>query len=69
MVRVYTAKGKIDKGEALAKEALAMAEKDCGDKDHLVKTCLEDYAALLRAAGRDAEAIPLEKRAGAINAK
>ncbi len=67
MVRVYTAKGQIAEGEALAKEALSLAESECGSNGDLVKTCLEDYAALLRAAGRDAEAAPMEKRAAAIN--
>lgn len=66
MVRVYTAKGQIAEGEALAKEALSLAESECGSDGDLVKTCLEDYAALLRAAGRDNEALPLEKRAGSI---
>ena len=67
MVRVYTAKGQIAEGEALAKEALGLAESECGTQGDLVKTCLEDYAALLRAAGRDDEAAKLEKRAAAIN--
>lgn len=67
MVRVYTAKGQIAAGEALAKEALSLAESECGSSGDLVKTCLEDYAALLRAAGRDDEAIPLEKRAATIH--
>jgi len=34
-----------------------------------VTTCLENYAALLKKMGREAEAAPLEARAQAIRAK
>jgi len=51
------------------RRALAIYEKALGPDHPFVATCLENYAALLRATHRDSEAEKLEARAKAIRDK
>ncbi len=63
------AQGKYAVAEPLYKRALAIWEKALGPEHPDVATALENYAALLRKAGRGEEAAKLEARAKAIRAK
>ena len=58
--------GKYDAAEPLYKRALAIFEKALGPDHPNLATSLENYAALLKATQRTAEAEPLLKRAEAI---
>ncbi len=51
------------------KRALAIREEALGPEHPHVAQSLENYAALLRETGRDAEATKMEARAEAIRAK
>jgi len=55
--------------ESLYKRALAIYEKAFGPENSDLATSLENYAGLLRATGRSAEATEMETRAKAIRAK
>jgi tetratricopeptide (TPR) repeat protein len=65
----YRSLGNYRKAEPLYQQALAIIEKTRGPEHPDVAAVLEDYAALLRATGRDAEAEKLELRASAIRKK
>jgi tetratricopeptide (TPR) repeat protein len=65
---VLTELGETVRAEACFKRALKLGEKRLNPNDPDVAGSLEGYAALLRKAGRAAEAAPLEARAQAIRA-
>ncbi len=66
---VYKTQGRYADAEPLYKRALAITEKTLGPEHPHVSMALENYAALLRKTGRDAEAKRLEARAKAMRAK
>jgi len=66
---LYQRQGRNDESEPLYKSALAIWEKALGRNHPLVAIALANYAALLRATGREAEANEMEARAKAIRAK
>ncbi len=66
---LYSYRGNYAEAEPLYERALATVEKALGPEHPHVATSLENYAALLRETGRDAEATKMEARAKAIRAK
>ena len=65
----YAAQGKYAEAEPLYQRSLAILEKVRGPDDPDVATVLSNYAALLQATNRGAEAAKLEARANAIREK
>ena len=55
--------GKYDEAEALYRRALSIFEKALGPKHPKVRTYRQNYAGLLRAIGRKAEALALKSGA------
>ena len=66
---MWGAQGKYDQAEPLFKRSLAIREKALGPEHPDVATALESQAKILRAAKREAEAVPMEARATAIRAR
>ncbi len=66
---LYQIRGQYSDAEHLLERALAVREQSLGLEYPDLATSLENYAALLRATGRGAEAAKMEVRAQAIRAK
>ena len=66
---LYRDQSKYDQAEPLYKRALAIREKVLDANHPDLAISLEEYAAMLKAAKRDAEAEPLLKRAKEIREK
>ncbi len=66
---LYHGQVKYAEAEPLYERALAIREEALGAEHPHVAQSLENYAALLRKTGRDAEAARMEARAKAIRAK
>jgi tetratricopeptide (TPR) repeat protein len=69
LAAAYAAQGKYTAAEPLYKRSLVMLEKAYGPDHPAVATALSNYAQLLQATGRSAEAAQLEARARAIHEK
>ncbi len=61
--------GKFVDAEPLYKQAIVVKEKNFGPLHHELISVLENYAKMLRAAGRDGEADKMDHKARAIFAK
>ncbi len=59
---LYNDQGKYDEAESLFQRALAICEKALGAQYPHTQTVRQNYAALLRAMGRDKEAKQLEEQ-------
>ena len=66
LARLYHAQGKYDQAEPLYKRALAIREKALRPDHPDVAAVLENYAALLKATNRPAEADKLQQRGDSI---
>ncbi len=66
LASVDRAQGRYAEAEPLYKRALAVREKELRPDHPFVATSLENYAALLRDVGRNAEADTLDARAKVI---
>ncbi len=66
---LYHDQGTYDEAEPLFKRSLAIRKKALGPDHPEVATILENYAAMLREAGRTVEAVKMEARAKAIRAR
>ncbi len=66
---LYHRQGRYADAEPLYKRSLAIVEEALGPMHPDFAQSLENYAALLRKTGRDAEAARMETRAKAIRAK
>lgn len=66
MLKVCTSEKNFLEAQKFAEEALTTAKEQTGEDSLLVKSCLEDYAALLRAKGDANRAAELEDRASKI---
>ena len=66
---LYRAQGDYQKAEPLYQRALAIGERTLGPDHPTVLACRNNYAALLRATGREAEAVKLDGRAPATQAE
>ncbi len=66
---LYHYQGRYPEAELLYRRALAIWEKTLGPEHPDVATSLENYAALLRKTGRDAEAARMETRAKKMRTK
>ncbi|MCC6979432.1 MAG: tetratricopeptide repeat protein [Candidatus Melainabacteria bacterium] len=66
LAEIYDAAGKTAEAEKMYKELVADRETNDGIDDYILIPMLNQYAQFLRKHGREKEAVPLEKRATAI---
>ncbi len=69
LAELYRLQGRYAEAEPLYERSLAIREKALGAEHPHVATSLENYSALLRKTGRDAEAARMEARAKKMRTK